>query len=148
MFGAALAARGLRIAVVERGPLRGRDQEWNISRAELLELVDAGVLTHADVASVVVSDFSPGTCALHGDPRGPLRVAGVLNLGVSPNGVVDAARRALESRGGCVVRERTAVSGLSVHDDGVSLDGTDITSRLVLDCMGALVLSFFLFCEF
>lgn len=29
---AALAARGLRVAVVERGPLRGRDQEWNISR--------------------------------------------------------------------------------------------------------------------
>lgn len=29
---AALAARGLRVAVVERGPLRGRAQEWNISR--------------------------------------------------------------------------------------------------------------------
>ena len=28
-----------RVAVVERGPLKGRDQEWNISRKELNELV-------------------------------------------------------------------------------------------------------------
>ena len=27
------------MAVVERGPLRGREQEWNISRKELNELV-------------------------------------------------------------------------------------------------------------
>lgn len=28
-----------RVVVVERGSLRGREQEWNISRRELLELV-------------------------------------------------------------------------------------------------------------
>ena len=28
-----------RVAVVERGPLQGRQQEWNISRKELQELV-------------------------------------------------------------------------------------------------------------
>jgi hypothetical protein len=32
-----------RVAVVERGPLRGRAQEWNISRKELRELVSARV---------------------------------------------------------------------------------------------------------
>ena len=32
------------VAVVERGPLRGREQEWNISRKELLELVWAHML--------------------------------------------------------------------------------------------------------
>ncbi len=30
-----------RVAVVERGALRGREQEWNISRRELMELVRA-----------------------------------------------------------------------------------------------------------
>lgn len=35
----ALQQAGLRVAVLERGPLRGRAQEWNISRAELQELV-------------------------------------------------------------------------------------------------------------
>lgn len=33
---------GLRVAVLERGPLLGRAQEWNISRKELQELVGAG----------------------------------------------------------------------------------------------------------
>lgn len=37
---AALAGRGHRVAVIERGPLRGRAQEWNISRKELAELVE------------------------------------------------------------------------------------------------------------
>jgi lycopene cyclase CruP len=36
----ALAQRGWRVAVVERGKLAGRTQEWNISRKELLELVE------------------------------------------------------------------------------------------------------------
>lgn len=36
---AALQLRGIRVAVLERGPLRGRQQEWNISRKELYELV-------------------------------------------------------------------------------------------------------------
>ena len=32
---AALALRGKRVAVIERNQLRGRDQEWNISRADM-----------------------------------------------------------------------------------------------------------------
>jgi glycine/D-amino acid oxidase-like deaminating enzyme len=34
-----LAQQGLAVAVVERGKLAGRTQEWNISRKELQELV-------------------------------------------------------------------------------------------------------------
>ena len=33
------------MGVVERGPLRGREQEWNISEAELEEMVEVGVLS-------------------------------------------------------------------------------------------------------
>ena len=39
---AALQLRGLKVAVVERGPLKGRAQEWNISRKEMYELVRPG----------------------------------------------------------------------------------------------------------
>lgn len=38
-------SRGFRVGVVERGVLRGREQEWNISEAELEEMVEAGVLS-------------------------------------------------------------------------------------------------------
>ncbi|CAN0437192.1 unnamed protein product, partial [Hapterophycus canaliculatus] len=37
--------RGFRVGVVERGPLLGREQEWNISEAELEEMVEAKVLS-------------------------------------------------------------------------------------------------------
>jgi pyruvate/2-oxoglutarate dehydrogenase complex dihydrolipoamide dehydrogenase (E3) component len=40
----ALAQRGVRVAVLERGKLAGRTQEWNISRKELLELVEVRVV--------------------------------------------------------------------------------------------------------
>ncbi len=37
-----LPSAGLRVAVVERGPLAGRAQEWNISKKEMEELVRTG----------------------------------------------------------------------------------------------------------
>ena len=48
---ASLARRTHRVAVVERGPLQGRQQEWNISRKELQELVcTCTPLTHECVS--------------------------------------------------------------------------------------------------
>ena len=43
----AFQARGLKVCVIERGPLAGRNQEWNLSLDEVRDLVDAGAL-HAD----------------------------------------------------------------------------------------------------
>lgn len=53
---AALQLRGLQVAVLERGPLKGRQQEWNISRKELHELVRSRVQTLGRVQTV---DFEP-----------------------------------------------------------------------------------------
>merc|ERR1740115_195020 len=41
LLATALAVRGLKVAVVEAGALRGRNQDWNASRKEVLELVRA-----------------------------------------------------------------------------------------------------------
>ena len=40
----ALQLAGLSVAVVERGLVRGREQEWNIARSELRELVSGTML--------------------------------------------------------------------------------------------------------
>ena len=45
LLATALVLRGLRVAVLEGGLLRGREQDWNASRKEVLELVEAGVLS-------------------------------------------------------------------------------------------------------
>ena len=46
-----------RVAVVERGPLKGREQEWNISRKELRELVSHVVGTNPDCCFDNTSKF-------------------------------------------------------------------------------------------
>ena len=51
--------KGHRVAVVEAGPLRGREQEWNISQDELDKLVELGVLTAEEVEEAVTTAF-PG----------------------------------------------------------------------------------------
>lgn len=56
-YGMYLKLQGQRVCVVEGGTLRGREQEWNISRDELDELVDLGVLTPDDVEAVITTEF-------------------------------------------------------------------------------------------
>lgn len=156
----ALQLRGLRVAVLERGPLLGRAQEWNISRKELQELVEMGLLTEQEAEECITSEFNPVRIAFHGDNPGQgaeVWTRDVLNLGASPARLVAAVRARFEAAGGRVL-ERTALQGLRVHPDGVRLQlgggggGTggsngaasqqrqqeegSLTARLVLDCMG------------
>ena len=63
LLAASLSSAGLRVAVVEAGPLKGRDQEWNICRDELDDLVKAGAISAADAAAAVVGEFNPVRCA-------------------------------------------------------------------------------------
>ena len=52
-----LALKGHRVAVVEGGKLRGREQEWNISMDEIMELVELGVLTQEEVDEAITTKF-------------------------------------------------------------------------------------------
>jgi flavin-dependent dehydrogenase len=141
VVGAALARRGRKVAVLERGPLKGRAQDWNLSRVELEALVREGVMTPAERDAAITAEFNPGRCAFHG--HGGVEVKDVLNLGVSPDVVVTAARRALEAAGGVVI-ENTGCDALDVYDNGCRLalagagapPGPELTARLALDCMG------------
>ncbi|CAG9460575.1 unnamed protein product [Pedinophyceae sp. YPF-701] len=139
----ALQLRGLRVAVLERGQLAGRAQEWNISRSELAELVEQGVLTQDEVEEAIRIEFNPNRCAFHGDRGAELFTEGILNLGVSPAMLVAAARARFEAAGG-VTMEKTALEGVTVHSDCALLsvpdadavEGGRIAAGLVLDCMG------------
>ncbi|KAI3426308.1 hypothetical protein D9Q98_008681 [Chlorella vulgaris] len=143
----ALQLRGMQVVVVERGPLLGRAQEWNISRKEVDELVELGVLSQQDVQECISVEFNPVRVGFHGDtPSKGAEVwtRDVLNLGVSPARLVAAARRRFEAAGGRVMEE-TPLSGVRVHPDGVSLQlgsGSNgegpqqLTAALLLDSMG------------
>ena len=62
----------------------------------------------------------------------------VLNLGVSPQKLIEAARRSFESRGGLVV-EKCAIDEIWVHPNGVQLrlgGNKALAAKLLVDCMG------------
>lgn len=156
---AALQLAGLRVAVVERGPLRGRAQEWNISRKEIAELVKTGVLTEEEAAQCIAIEFNPIRAGFDGSED--IWVRDVLNLGFSPVTAIDLVRKRFERAGGTIF-EFTAAEAAHVHPNGVALqlplktpqNGRDgggsgsnsgssptqpqdpITARLLVDCMG------------
>ena len=55
----ALQRSGVKVAVLERGKLKGRAQEWNVSRAEMQTLVELGVLSQEDFEQVLVCESCP-----------------------------------------------------------------------------------------
>ena len=154
LLAAALQHRGQRVVVIERGPLKGREQEWNISRPELEALVPLGVLTASQVDACVTKEFNPIRCGFHGSKSPPMVTRDILNCGVKPSILLDCARANFERKGG-VVMERAALAGIDVRPNGASLDvapasagasstekeespstAQPCTARLVVDCMG------------
>ncbi|KAK9845750.1 hypothetical protein WJX81_001368 [Elliptochloris bilobata] len=140
----ALLLKGYRVAVVERGPLRGRSQEWNISRKELAELVASGVATAEEAEECVSSEFNPVRAGFHGSPD--VWTRDVLNLGVRPDRIIAKVRQRFEAKGGMVL-EFASAAGVTVHPNGVALTaGSEdagfggaegvLTARLLVDSTG------------
>merc|ERR1719258_988692 len=159
----AFQARGLKVCVVERGPLAGRNQEWNLSLDEVRDLVDAGALHEEDIDgavgtpgkyevlagdkdTLVASHFGSVRAGFNDREHGASGSGGrlqevwlpsVLNVGARPDIAVKRARRRFEENGG-IVKEHTACSGVVVGENGaqVTLENEVITTRLVVDAMG------------
>ncbi|CAM0909073.1 unnamed protein product [Alopecurus aequalis] len=118
----ALSYKGLRVGIIERNIIKGREQEWNISRKELMEIVEVGILSEEEVEQIISSDFNPVRIDVH------LRIR------------VKFGWRTfftLEYRG--AIFEGKSLSSISVHDDLAVLklsDGDCLPCRLVVDAMG------------
>ena len=141
LLGAALVQRGWRVALLERGELRGRDQEWNISRAELQVLVDLDLVTEAELAAAIASEFNPVRIQFHqGDP---VWVRDVLNIGVSPVQLLETVKQTFRRHGGTLL-EHHSFHQADIYDNGVEIHSQardsdtpqTLTSRLLLDGMG------------
>jgi lycopene cyclase CruP len=134
LVGAGLAQRGWRVAILERGLLQGREQEWNISRRELAALVDLGLLTEDELDSVIASEYNPARIQFgEGDP---LWVEDVLNVGVDPRGLLERLKAKFLAAGGQLF-ENTAFDSAWVHPNGVLVKAEQpFTTRLLIDAMG------------
>jgi lycopene cyclase CruP len=142
LIGAALARQGWRVALLERGQLRGRDQEWNISRRELQTFVAMGLLTADQLEAAISSEFNPVRVGFGGGPD--IWVRDVLNIGVSPVRLLKLLKQRFLADGGQLF-EQTPFAGVMVHPNGVRVATppdltaaapTQFTARLLLDAMG------------
>jgi lycopene cyclase CruP len=95
-----LRRRGYRVAVLDRGALQGRRQEWNISRAELHTLIDLELLTPAELATAIVTEYNPGRIQFVNSPV--WWVKDVLNVGVRPDILLDLVKNKLVQQGGYI----------------------------------------------
>lgn len=152
-FATYLQLKGHRVCVVEAGKLRGREQEWNISMDEMVELMELGILTQEDIDAVVTTEFPACRSGFKNEEKTPLEggyfdngigyeclTPDVLNLGVAPAVLLERVSKRFREIGG-TIREQTRLQGVCVSEMvGSAIDMGDdnepITTRLVLDCMG------------
>ncbi len=139
LLGAALAQKGWQVALLERGKLKGRDQEWNISRRELETFVRMDLLSEAELAGAIASQYNPARIAFNGGKD--LWVKDVLNIGVDPVSLLEQLKQKFLAAGGTLL-EQTPFKSATVHVNGVAIQtgaGTDtdsITARMLIDAMG------------
>ncbi|CAM8951735.1 unnamed protein product [Rhodiola kirilowii] len=113
-----------------------REQEWNISKKELMELVETGVLTEDEIEQVTAVQFNPNRCGFEG--KGEIWVEDILNLGVSPIKIIDVVKTRFQALGG-VIFEGCSLSRVSIYDDTAVVhlsEGKILSGNLIIDAMG------------
>ncbi|MEH2380935.1 MAG: FAD-binding oxidoreductase [Nostoc sp.] len=132
LIGCALAVKGLRVALLERGILRGREQEWNISRKELDVFVEFNLLTEEELASAIATQYNPARVSFNGGTE--VWVEDVLNIGVDPVYLLATLKTRFLATGGKLL-ENTPFTEAVVHPDGVMVNN-QFKTRLLIDAMG------------
>lgn len=138
LLGATLAQKGWKIAVIERGILRGRDQEWNISRRELDVFLELNLLNKEEIENAIASEYNPARISFPETPD--IWVKDVLNIGINPVYLLEKLKNRFIESGGHLL-EKTDFINATIHPNGVNValknsDNLTLNTRLLLDGMG------------
>ena len=137
LIGSALAKLGWRVALIERGILKGREQEWNISRKELEVFLELDLLCATQLEQAIATQYNPARVSFGDNVE--IWVEDVLNIGVVPVFLLETLMAKFIAAGGCLF-ENTPFAEAVVHPDGVVVETEDkaltFKTRLLLDAMG------------
>lgn len=135
LLGAACAKLGWRVALIEKGILRGREQEWNISRQELATFLELELLTEAELADAIATEYNPARVGFLGGKD--IWVKDVLNVGVDPIYLLATLKEKFLAFGGKLL-ENTPFKTATIHPDGVVIKAGEIELKtaLLVDAMG------------
>ncbi|MHB8646210.1 MAG: hypothetical protein ACYDAR_10530 [Thermomicrobiales bacterium] len=150
LAGAARDDQPMRVALLDEGKAGNAHREWNISLAELAELVRAGVATWDDLAGVVATRYREGIVRFHAEtidvPEAQVTTADVLDVAVRADALLAHCRHRFTALGGtiaegrrflrCYQQERGRVGAVVevAGPEGLERYG----ARLVVDAMGTI----------
>ena len=132
LIGTALVQKGWRVALLESKTLKGREQEWNISRKELQVFVELKLLTEDELEKAISTEFNPVRVSFLGGSD--VFAKDVLNIGVDPVFLLEILKQKFLKTGGELFEE-TPFEKVTIHPNGVCLQGR-FTARIMLDAMG------------
>jgi lycopene cyclase CruP len=132
LLGCALALQGWRVVLFERGILRGREQEWNISRQELKVFIELGLLTPQELEQAIATEYNPARVSF--GLMSEVWVENVLNIGVDPVYLLNTLKERFLDAGGKLY-ENTPFTEVVVHPNGVVVNN-QFKARLLIDAMG------------
>jgi len=130
-----LLKRNYRVAVIEKGILQGREQEWNISRSELESLIELELLTSEELETIIFTEYNPARIGFYQGYE--LQVKDVLNIGISPKLLIAKIKEKFVNLGGNIL-ENTAFDSAEISPTGVIIktDKNLLKTRLLIDAMG------------
>lgn len=109
--GVALARRGLKVLVFDRGRVGAAHREWNISQRELSALSRWGIFSPEELAPAVATRYRQGVISFDATGTGvlacPLYLEGVLDVALDAQAVLDLARRRFLEAGGTILENRS-----------------------------------------
>ncbi len=135
LLGAALQQLGWQVILIERGVLKGREQEWNISRKELEVFMDLELLTERELEIAIATEYNPARVSFQEGEE--VWVKDVLNIGVDPVYLLEQLKQKFLHAGGKLL-ENTAFKSATVHPNGIVVETGEhsIKTRLLIDAMG------------
>ena len=146
---AVMARLGYKVLLVERLPFGRMNREWNISRDELQSLINLGLVTAAELETVIVREYKDGFNKFF-DGNNPVKLRSpilhtptVLNIALDSEKWLRMCGEKLRDAGG-VIWDETEFMRADIDDAQVTITAKHlpskneqrVTGRLLIDAMG------------
>jgi lycopene cyclase CruA len=146
---AVMAKLGYKVLLVERLPFGRMNREWNISRDEIQTLVNLGLLTTAELESIIAREYKDGFNKFF-DANNPrklkapiLHTPTVLNIALDSDKLLQLCGEKLKAAGG-EIWDQTEFIRADISNTQVTVtlkrlstgDEQQVSGRLLVDAMG------------
>jgi lycopene cyclase CruA len=146
---ALMAKLGYKVLLVERLPFGRMNREWNISRDEIQSLVNLGLLTSAELESIIAREYKDGFNKFF-DANNPsglkapiLHTPTVLNIALDSDKLLQVCGEKLKGAGGDIWDETEFIRA-DISDAQVTItvkhlpsgNEQEVSGRLLVDAMG------------